>query len=69
MESESIPIDEAKAEAPSYTARCFKCQKDVLVREAQLETTKNNRTRVHGLCGNGDCDKKVSKFVKNTKAT
>lgn len=66
--TEVIPIDVEKAEEPSYNARCFSCKTDVPVRNAQLEVTKNQRTRVHGLCGNSNgCEKKVSKFVKGKK--
>jgi hypothetical protein len=57
---------------PTHTSRCFSCKKDVEVKDAIFERTKNNRDRISGICGNtredgSVCGKKLSKFVKKEK--
>lgn len=51
--------------APSYTARCCKCDVTVAVVDPVLATAKNGRAMVRGTCG--QCNKKICTFISSGK--
>lgn len=58
-------ITEEEQKEIQESARCFSCQKEVTITDAESGKTANNRHRIFGKCS--DCGKKVSKFIKKTE--
>lgn len=52
---------------PSLSGHCLRCKKVTTFENVVYQTSKNNRNRASGTCGEPTCQKPVSKFVALAK--
>lgn len=69
IEEEEVVPETKEEETPAspLSGHCLRCKKVTTFENVVYQTSKNNRNRASGTCGEPTCQKPVSKFVALAK--